>query len=88
MEAKQVTAQDFIDLLPKESTMNIALLCKLTGVHVGFEKLLSRARQEARREALKEMDEARNWLDSQIYPVNSYGPNIVARLRQEYSNQP
>lgn len=50
-----------------------------------FDDLLSRARQEARREALKEMDEAHVQSESSV----GLAPDMlmVEKLRKEYSNQ-
>jgi hypothetical protein len=83
---KTVTAQDFINL------------CESTNVHDEVDALLSRARheaisecesnnlkkiQEARREALKEMDEAHGGCSIQ---KGRWGE--VGKLRAEYLNQP
>jgi hypothetical protein len=72
MENKTVTAQDFMD-----ATFPVSMSKEK------FEALLSSARQEARREALKEMDEAHGGCSIQ---KGRWGE--VGKLRAEYLNQP
>ena len=80
-----VTAQDFLDAMFPVSTSKER-----------FEKLLSRACYNAfifgRKQGLKEMDEARNYLQHEMAekgPLSKYGQrtaqNTVDTLRQEYS---
>ena len=78
-----VTAQDFIDI--SGTLLHYEFNDGDNAYLIGrFDALLSRARQEVRREALKEMDDT--WLKVDACLPETFEP--LYKLRQEYSNQP
>lgn len=84
---RTVTAQDFLELCCDVDDEFNKLRTK-TLILPEFESLLSRARQEARREALKEMDEAHMVLEYASSTNNAKEQKLefafIEKLRQEY----
>ncbi len=83
MPSKQVTAQDIFDIFPTDDCDTIEDdERRLKRV----DALLSQARQEVRREALKEMDEAvEAYQQAKAYGIGDVQSYL--KLRQEYSGK-